>query len=62
MDVRLAGMLLANMLVAWLDSGVDQRTSTYANRRRAKFATIRRARNASMHCERRHWNWAGANP
>ena len=25
-------------------------------------ATIRRARSASMHCERRHWNWAGANP
>ena len=43
-------------------TGANRPTFTYASRRRAKSATIRRARSASMHCERRRWNWAGANP
>ena len=43
-------------------TGANRPTFTYASRRLARYATIRRARSASMHCERRRWNWAGANP
>src|SRR5215469_8179026 len=33
-----------------------------ASRPRLKSFTIKRARNVSMPCGRRRWNWAGANP
>ena len=43
-------------------TGADLPTFIYASRRLVRYAIIRRARSASMHCERRRWNWAGANP
>ena len=82
-EVGLGGVLLAHMLVAWLDghprnlptgeatdesqksnniTGANRRTFTDASRHRAKSATLRRARSDITHYERRHWNWAGANP
>ena len=43
-------------------TGAGLPTFTYASRRLVRYAIIRRARSASMHCERRRWNWVGANP
>jgi hypothetical protein len=71
-DVGLGGVLLANMLAGWLDgdpkvlpqniTGANRPTFIYASRRRAKSVIIKRAQSASMHCGRKRWNWAGANP
>src|SRR6516164_1068545 len=82
-DVGVGGVLLANMLAAWLDgnpeilpagettdehqdpgtspeqTGLHLLTPVDAQ---PKSATIRRARSVSTHCDRRRWNWAGANP